>query len=211
MNFLVADKTDREDYSLFSYPCGAFAEEVHNNAEAAGIRAAWVAVDFEDGSEEHALNAFNTIDKGLIYVDCTGDDPSFAIPGRLVYDPTTGEMKWEYHPEPDYDKVAYMVVGREYGLISVGVAISPEYSFYESYLAKRGEYGLALETYNQEVESYNQALGGRTVLEEPEYSRFMEWLGRLNAKLAELELLLEELGDFYWQSLGVVANIKIYW
>lgn len=209
--FLFADTIDEKSYSVFSFPCGAFAEGVHNNAEAAGIRAAWVSVDFEDDSEGHALNAFNTIDKGLVYVDCTGDDPRFAIPGRLVYDPTTGEIEWEYPPEPDHDKVAYVVVGREYGLISVEVAISPEYSFYESYLAKREEYEIALETYNQEVETYNQALGGRTVLEEPDYSRFMEWLGGLNAKLAELEVLSEELGDFYWQSLGVVANIEIYW
>ena len=28
--FLIRDSADQKDYSLFSYPCGAFAEEVHN-------------------------------------------------------------------------------------------------------------------------------------------------------------------------------------
>jgi hypothetical protein len=28
---------------------------------------------------------------------------------------------------------------------------------------------------------------------------------------AELEATLEELGDFYWESLGVVSKIEIYW
>jgi hypothetical protein len=35
--FLLADKTDEKTYISFSFPCGAFAEEVHNNAEQAGI------------------------------------------------------------------------------------------------------------------------------------------------------------------------------
>lgn len=214
MSFLIADKADQKDYNVFLFPCGAFAEEVHNNAEAAGIRAAWVAVDFEDNSERHALNAFETVDKGLVYIDCTGgsllEELQFTPVTQFV--PGLGEVTvLELNYPSSYDKVAYVVVSKEYGLISLDVATSPQYSVYEAYLAKREEYEMALETYNQEVESYNQALGGRTVLGEPEYSRFVEWHGRLNAELAELEMLSEEVGDFYWQSLGVVANIEIYW
>ena len=73
--FVEEDTTDTNDYlehPRIGYVCADFAEDVHNNAEAAGIRAASVSVDFEEGGEGHALNAFDTIDRGLVYIDCTG-------------------------------------------------------------------------------------------------------------------------------------------
>lgn len=73
-NFLKTDKTDMRQYIFGSYVCGNYAEDVHNNAEAAGIRAAVVLVEFTEG-ENHALNAFKTTDKGLVYIDCTGLEP----------------------------------------------------------------------------------------------------------------------------------------
>jgi hypothetical protein len=167
MAFLIGDKADQRDYSLLSHPCGAFAEEVHNNAEAAGIRSAWVAVDFEDDSESHALDAFITRDKGLVFVDCTSAYRS-DLPPLLVRDPITGEVEeWKSERLSSYDKIAYVVVGKEYGLISLGVAASAQYSFYEAYLAKRENYESKLGAYNQEVDAYNQALGGRVYLYEP--------------------------------------------
>jgi hypothetical protein len=68
--FLLSDKTDRKAYLPGFYMCGDFARDVHNNAERAGIRAAYVAVRL--GSEYHSLNAFKTIDRGLVFIDCTG-------------------------------------------------------------------------------------------------------------------------------------------
>jgi len=71
-NFLVVDQTDYSSYVYGSFTCGDFAEVLHNNAEMAGIRAAWVAVDFYSGGIGHANNAFNTTDQGLVYIDDTG-------------------------------------------------------------------------------------------------------------------------------------------
>jgi hypothetical protein len=51
--------------------CADFAERLHNNAELAGIRCAYVSVGLA-GSTGHACNAFQTTDRGLIYIDCTG-------------------------------------------------------------------------------------------------------------------------------------------
>jgi ABC-type transporter Mla subunit MlaD len=71
--FLRADKTDKKLYIPGDYVCGGFAQDVHNNAEAQGIRAAFVVVHFQDKNlDSHALNAFKTVDKGLVYIDCTG-------------------------------------------------------------------------------------------------------------------------------------------
>jgi len=94
-DFLRSDKTDQNQYILGSYMCADYAREVHNNAEAAGIRAAFVGVFFEGKTEDHVLNAFETIDKGLVYIDCGELD-------TIVYI----EEGEEYQPislyEPDY-------------------------------------------------------------------------------------------------------------
>ena len=71
-SFLAVDHTDNLSYVDGSFTCGDFAEVLHNNAEKAGIRAAWVAIDFSSGGVGHANNAFNTTDEGLVYIDDTG-------------------------------------------------------------------------------------------------------------------------------------------
>ena len=70
--FLRRDKTDQQPYEPLSFVCADFAETLHNNAEEAGIRAAFVALDIVDEQDGHALNAFNTSDRGLVYIDDTG-------------------------------------------------------------------------------------------------------------------------------------------
>jgi hypothetical protein len=71
--FLTTDITDSFRYVYDYYMCGNFAETVHNNAEAAGIRAGLVEIRF-NFPPGHAINAFLTTDKGLVYIDCTGTD-----------------------------------------------------------------------------------------------------------------------------------------
>ncbi len=70
VSFLKLDKTDEIGYNYETFVCADFAEAVHNNAEAAGYNCAWVSTDFEKGGG-HACNAFNTTDKGLIFIDST--------------------------------------------------------------------------------------------------------------------------------------------
>lgn len=102
--FIQSDTTDSKPYIdtfYWGYVCADYARDVHNNAEAAGIRASWVGIDFEGGGPGHALNAFLTADKGLVFVDCT-----------------------------ELDTIAYVKTGEELGYIDLDLAISPEYSFY---------------------------------------------------------------------------------
>lgn len=76
LTFLKEDRTDANLYIPETYVCINFAVELHNNAEKQKIRAAIVVVDFKDPPLLHALNAFETSDKGLIYIDVTGVRPS---------------------------------------------------------------------------------------------------------------------------------------
>jgi len=80
LDFLLEDKTDQKAYVPGVYMCGDFARDVHNNAERAGIRAAYVAIDLPGAY--HALNAFKTTDRGLVFIDCTGLEASQPGPSN---------------------------------------------------------------------------------------------------------------------------------
>ena len=82
MAFLWQDETDRILYvpresGDDAFVCSDFAETLHNQAEAVGIRVAYVHIGFAE-STGHACNAFNTVDKGLVAIDCTGSNKSLS-------------------------------------------------------------------------------------------------------------------------------------
>jgi hypothetical protein len=65
--FLKEDKTDELPYTN-TFQCGDFAKTLHDNAENAGIRAGWEGAN----GCKHVYNLFQTTDKGLVKIDCTG-------------------------------------------------------------------------------------------------------------------------------------------
>ena len=71
-SFLLFDDTNSITYADGNFVCWNFAETLKNNAENAGIRAAYVYVEFVDCKFAHAINAFNTTDRGLVFIDDTG-------------------------------------------------------------------------------------------------------------------------------------------
>ena len=201
IQFIVSDNTDERNYILGVYMCGSFAEILHNNAEQTGIRAAWVALDLA-GSEAHALNAFNTVDKGIVFVDCTGG--GFKI--------ITPPLKDTYAYDIDYDKTAYVQLGEEYGLVSLDKAKSPTYSFYEGYVHEFENYIRRVNEYNKRADEYTSMLGGRTVIYgESEYRKLKRMYDELEEERIELESQREILGDSCWEPLGVVSHVEIYW
>jgi hypothetical protein len=78
IDFLNKDQTEKHQYILGKYDCSQFSRDIHNHAEAAGIRAAEVQVNFKGEMVGHALNAFLTTDCGLVYVDCTQEPDKIA-------------------------------------------------------------------------------------------------------------------------------------
>jgi hypothetical protein len=65
--FLLKDTTSRNQYIYGKYECRHFATDVNNNADAAGIRCAFVLLCYARG--QHAVVAFDTTDRGLIYIE----------------------------------------------------------------------------------------------------------------------------------------------
>lgn len=99
--FLQADQTDRQSYVNGKFTCGDFAEMLHNNAEAAGIRTAIVALELKpaglaEGVINHSANAFETTDRGMVYIDVTSSSQGFFA-----------------------DKVVNLIVGNEYQPVAV--------------------------------------------------------------------------------------------
>lgn len=87
INFIKADWTDNNNSNPGSYVCADYACDLHDNAEKAGIKAGVVAIEFTDNGDGHACNAFNTTDKGLVFVDCTSFDSIVDVNEGTEYRP----------------------------------------------------------------------------------------------------------------------------
>jgi len=213
--FIVANSVDTNTYfkgGPKAYVCSDFAEDVHNDAEAAGIRAAWVSIDLQGEDEGHALNVFETSDRGLVYIDCTGERHGFVfIPEINKY----LKLNPAIFPEPESgsnDKVAYVEIGKEYGLLPIDRAESLSYSFYEEYEQEWERYERLLNDYNDEVARYNQEISGKIYYEgTPELASIEAWEASLLQQEQQLDELQSELGDFRFEPLGIVEDINIYW
>jgi len=200
--FVLNDDTDEQPYMLDSFVCTDFATMLHDRAEAAGIRAAYVSVDFGDGPG-HALNAFNTTDQGLVYIDCTGQGLNTATSG-VILDGQDTTM--------DYDKIAYVAVGDEYGLISLDRASAFDYEFYEQWMQQWEDYEVKARIYEQKRDAYQEALGGRTIISDPEeYARLQSMYEELETLREELEAQESILGNYRWVPMGTVTNFYVHW
>ncbi|MFC1899392.1 hypothetical protein ACFLXP_03575 [Chloroflexota bacterium] len=208
VSFLEQDDTDKGAYGFDLQVCAEFANELHDNAETAGIKSAWVGIEFEDNSEGHAFNAFKTIDRGLVFVDCTGRVPTDIVSLTSI---DTNETEYSRPSLTHNDRIAYVEIGKKYGLIHLEYALSLGYGYYEDYqkewdnyysLSEEydqlvAEFNQKFDIYNSEIESYNNfsdeyefKLDGREVIKDPteyaEISRMYDELGEM-----QLELKLE--------------------
>jgi len=220
--FLKADRTDEMEYVDEDFMCGSFAQDVHNNAEKAGIRAAWVGIDLAGEPIGHAVNAFNTTDRGLVYTDSTGQTAREREMALLkLEDAEDGGSVFA----PDGDRVAYVEKGKALGFISLSVDPSPEYSYYENYSIKSRDFEAKLtafnkkvEAYNAEVQDFNRWVGGTTFIAgSSEALRAGEWKNQLQMSLyllkseeADLDREKAELGPI-WEPMGTVSGIDVRW
>lgn len=78
--FIMIDKTD-ENISTDEYICKHFVIDFMKNAFEEGYICYFVSIEFQGGA--HAMVAFNTTDRGLIYVEPQTDD---------IVEPRTGHI-----------------------------------------------------------------------------------------------------------------------
>jgi hypothetical protein len=101
--FLKKDKTDENEYiedTYGVYVCSHFVRDVGNNAEEEGLRSAYVGLRFPELG--HAIIAFDTIDRGLVYFDAITDERVNPVIGKRYYQCIEPELGY-YYEEPSYD------------------------------------------------------------------------------------------------------------
>ncbi len=106
--FLEQDETSEQEYLRNEYICVDFAANVKANAAKEGIRCAYVVIEYL-GTTGHAIVAFDTTDRGLVYIEPQFDWDVEPEIGRRYYEcvvPPPGQ----YMVEPDYDDTIARIV-----------------------------------------------------------------------------------------------------
>lgn len=192
VDFLARDDTDSHTYVDGSFVCSDFAEMLHNRAEEAGIRCAYVAVELGEGPG-HALNAFHVGDRDVFVDVIEGDKVACLQVGRPL-----GVMSLaaaaRYSCER-FDEYSQLVSDYLTGSENYGASV-------QQYNAEIGQYDAAVETYNR------QPTG-------EEYERLAAWSTRLDEQAAWLDAWDQELrttaeglgiGETYWAPVGSLVG-----
>jgi phage shock protein A len=98
--FLAADTTDSEPYVTGSYVCWNYASDVIADAAKQHIRCGFVYVEFPGSA--HAVVAFNTTDKGLVYIEPQSDEVVQLKTGVHYYQSIIPKPGYHY-AQPGYD------------------------------------------------------------------------------------------------------------
>ena len=209
--FIYADDTNMMPYikgGPEAFVCSDFAERLHNNAEAVGIKAGWVSIDYADDSIGHAVNVFETTDMGLVFIDCTGELLKTWDGEDYFYDSDIDH----FNDLNKWDTVAYFLIGEIYGRIAIDEKESLEYGYFEDYIEKWESYRTLLADYNDEVKRYNNAADGKTfIIGSEEYEYMKAWQAELIQMKQARDEMERQLGDYYYLPSGIVSDYTIYW
>jgi hypothetical protein len=190
--FLSQDKTDKTPYDLKTFACSGYAITVRDHARNLGMRAAYIQIELP-GSAGHAFNAFETTDKGLIYIDCTeGDKVAYVKVGQVYGTIGIDAVKTEYiacdvSPADFWHPLTYKTAAHPFS-----------YDYYLDYQARRDFYNKTIDAFNAAVSQYNNRTGQWTS------AQLDTWRSNIGA-------LSQDLGNVLYQPLGVVGNIETYW
>ncbi|MDD5590533.1 MAG: hypothetical protein PHY18_01230 [Dehalococcoidales bacterium] len=190
--FLEQDDTDSLAYIAGRFDCSGFAITLRDHAARGNIRCAYVEISFSVDSG-HALNAFETTDMGLVYVDCTEAD----MIGYVKLDEPYGTISL------DGVKSEFIACSGDpdqfWGPLDYKTHANPfSYSYYTDYQRRVEFRDASIEAYNEAVDQYNHGS------EQWSYDRLTSWRDNINA-------LDEDLGSHIPLDAGQVKNIESYW
>jgi hypothetical protein len=151
--FAQIDNTDKALPNKTVFMCGEFAQMVQNSAENIyNIKCGIVYINLDGQIIGHACNVFDTIDKGKVFVDCTGvvgdnDTPQLLCTNRCGRNDCT-----------NYDTVAFVRVGEKYGRLELQNVEAFDYDYFKNVSKKWDDYIVALDQYNAKVDKHNEAV-----------------------------------------------------
>ena len=99
--FIASDKTDQNTYNVTTYNCVNFSADVIANAAKQNIRCAYINIDFGNNTG-HAIVAFNTSDKGIVYIESQTDEIVLLKVGTHYWQSVIPRPGY-YYPQPNYD------------------------------------------------------------------------------------------------------------
>ena len=99
-SFIAADNTDLRKYNADTYNCQNYSADVITNAAKQKIRCAFVSIDYTNSG--HAIVAFNTTDRGLVYIEPQSDKEVKLSVGGHYYQEIITKPGY-YYPTPSYD------------------------------------------------------------------------------------------------------------
>ena len=102
LDFIRRDKTDENTYVEDVYTCFEFTADVSRNADAENIRSAFVYILFR--GEAHSIVAFDTIDRGLIFIEPQTDEQMYLEVGRPYW------PRDRYSPPPYDDTIVRITI-----------------------------------------------------------------------------------------------------
>lgn len=159
--FLNTDDTEDRLYVLPAYTCVDFSANLYNNAEANGIKCALVSVTFEEPIPGHAFNAFETTDRGIVYIDCTGINQTCIQEGYLAT-----------------DNNVYLQVGEQLGELPDNQTNGNlDYTFYAGRMERIDAFKAKVDKYLEGVDAYTAS--SRAL--EADIASFNEQMGRHNS------------------------------
>ncbi len=107
-DFLARDRTSEREYQEGVYVCVDFAQDVKANAARERLRCAYVVIEYRGGTG-HSIIAFDTTDRGLVFIEPQFDWEVEPEVGRRYYqcvNPPPG-----YHMvQPSYDDTIRRVI-----------------------------------------------------------------------------------------------------
>jgi len=206
--FLELDETDCQEYITDKFDCEGFTISLRDSAWRRGFRSAYVAIGFGEGNTGHALNAFQTEDKGLVYIDNTEHDAvGYVEVGKIYGTIALDGVKEEFidttsEPDEFWESLAYTRYG---GNVF-------DYGYYGTFTQRREFYEQSIDAYNTEVDEYNRAaVAFNQDNNTYSFSQMETWEGKLDSWAKNLEQLSEDLGASKLEPMGIVTSIEVYW
>jgi hypothetical protein len=198
ISFIYTDNTDSHPYYPDNYVCADYAAQFYENAQNRGLKCGFVVLDGVD----HGINAFNTTDKGLIYIDYTGKQ----------YNP-----KWTYNGVLNYKKIAYIKEGSVLGVISFDTVISNnlgfDYPTFVTWKIKADAFEAEVSAFSSDVSNFNVFVKDRIfAAQSPDLEKAETWQQKLKdqrAKLIEEDKLIGPVWDL--TKMGIVTGTEVFW
>ena len=198
-DFLESDKTTYLQYTS-DYVCCDYASRIYNDAEAHGIRTAFVIVHFSNRSPDHAINAFLTTDNGLVYTDSTGQAVYRPLNLPNAYQPGS--------PVIDSNKIAYVAIGKPLGFISIKADYGTTYDDYERWTGDENRFAADVNDYINQVAQYNS--DPLDSYNSGEYTTLLNEKNQLDDRAVSLGIVAST-GFSIWPPMGPVSRLDLYW